>query len=84
MSHVAMTNARENFPELVNQAQYAKHRTVLTKRGKAIAAIVPLEDLELLEQLENDRDVTEALKRLKKAEKNGYLTHEELLKRLQD
>lgn len=38
--------ARENFAELVNQAAYGKNRVLLTRRGKTLAAVVPIQDLE--------------------------------------
>ena len=49
--------ARNHFPDLVSQATYAKTRTIITKRGKKVAAIIPIEDLERLEALEDNRDI---------------------------
>jgi prevent-host-death family protein len=54
-----ISEARGEFSELVNRAAYRHERVLLTRHGKAIAAIVPTEDLELLEALE-DRDDLEA------------------------
>lgn len=52
--------ARNQFPDLVNQATYAKTRTVITRRGKKVAAIIPIEDLERLMALEDEIDIKEA------------------------
>jgi len=54
-----ISEARGEFSELVNRAAYGHERVLLTRHGKAIAAIVPTEDLEFLEALE-DRDDLEA------------------------
>jgi prevent-host-death family protein len=44
MTRVNVTRAREEFPELVNRAAYGKERTVVSRRGKDLAAVVPMED----------------------------------------
>jgi PHD/YefM family antitoxin component YafN of YafNO toxin-antitoxin module len=36
-----------------------RERVVVHRRGKAVAALIPLEDLALLEELEDQRDVEE-------------------------
>jgi len=55
-----ISEARGEFSDLVNRAAYKHERVLLTRHGKAIAAIVPADDLELLEALE-DRDDLEAI-----------------------
>lgn len=50
-----MTNARAELADLVNRAAYGGERVVLTRRGKAIAAIVSAEELELLDRLLAER-----------------------------
>ena len=53
---MSTADARTQFAEVVNRTAFGKERLVLTRRGKALAAIVPYEDLELLEALEDARD----------------------------
>jgi prevent-host-death family protein len=48
--------ARDQFSEVLNRAAFGKERVVLTRRGKPLVAIVPIEDLALLEELEDQRD----------------------------
>ena len=50
MIKMTTVEARENFSELINQAAYGKQRVVLTRRGKELVAIVPLNDLDSLRQ----------------------------------
>jgi prevent-host-death family protein len=51
MTRLNVTKAREEFPELVNRAAYGKERTIVSRRGKDLAAVIPMEDLFLLERL---------------------------------
>jgi prevent-host-death family protein len=65
MSAITTVKARENFSDLINRSAYGKERVVLTRRGKGIAAVVPMEDLELLEKLEDRMDLEAAREALK-------------------
>lgn len=70
-SAVTAATARDNLSELINRAAYGKERVVLTRRGKALAALVPVEDMKLLEALEDQKDAAEASRRLKAWRKGG-------------
>ncbi len=62
--HVSVSQARKEFAELVNRAAYQHDRVLIARRGRSIAAIVPIEDVEALEELEDEFDrraVEEAL-----------------------
>ena len=65
MNTISTVKARGNFSDLVNRSAYGKERIVLTRRGKGIVAVVPIDDLELLEELEDHLDLEEAKKALK-------------------
>jgi prevent-host-death family protein len=86
MTRLNVSKARDEFPEIVNRAAYGKERTIVSRRGKDLAAVVPIEDLRLLERLaqeEMDRiDLEDARVALKEAETNGTLSLEEAKKRL--
>ncbi len=61
---VSVSDAREEFAELVNRAAYRHERVLIARRGRPIAAIVPIADVEALEELEDEYDrkaVEEAL-----------------------
>ncbi|GAA4629138.1 type II toxin-antitoxin system Phd/YefM family antitoxin [Actinoallomurus vinaceus] len=45
-----MTQARAELAELVNRVGYTGERIVLTRHGRPLAALVPVEDLEALER----------------------------------
>ena len=64
MATLSTVKARENFSDLVNRSAYGKERVVLTRRGKGIAAVVPIEDLNLLEAIEDRLDLEDIEKAL--------------------
>jgi prevent-host-death family protein len=68
---VTAATARDNLSELINRAAYGKERVLLTRRGKALAALVPMEDMKRLEALEDQEDAAEAARRLKAWRKGG-------------
>ena len=64
MNAISTVKARENFSELINRSAYGKERVVLTRKGKGVVAVVPIEDLKLLEAMEDRldlEDIEEAL-----------------------
>ncbi len=70
MVRMTASQARKDLAETLNQVMYRGERVVLHRRGKDLAAIVPLADLELVEALEDRLDVDSARKALKKGGKN--------------
>lgn len=64
MNRVAASVLRDNFAETVNRVTYAGERIVIRRRGKDLAAIVPMSDLKLIELEENKIDLREARKSL--------------------
>jgi prevent-host-death family protein len=54
------TKARDEFADTINRAAYGKERVILTRRGRELAAVVPIEDVRLLEELEGRLDIQEA------------------------
>lgn len=48
MLKMTTVEARENFSDLINKAAYGNERVILTRRGKALAAVIPLNDLDSL------------------------------------
>jgi len=71
MPPIPTTEARDRFSELLNRAAFGKERVVLTRRGKNIVALVPIEDLATLEALEDAADAAEIAARTQGWEKSG-------------
>lgn len=74
MNSITTVEAREHFSELLNRSAYGKERIILTRRGKNLAAVIPVEDLNLLEALEDKLDLQEARKALAEAKKLGTVS----------
>src|ERR1022692_2664778 len=88
MTRLNVSRARQEFPELVNRAAYGKERTIVSRRGKDLAAVIPMEDLRLLERLaqeDMDRiDIEDARAALKEAEEKGAIPLRDLMRELGD
>jgi prevent-host-death family protein len=78
MTEVSTAEARDRLSELVNRAAYGGERVILTRRGKALAAVVPIEDVALLEELEERVDLAEAREALNEARTLGTLSLQSL------
>jgi len=79
---IPIAKARINLSELANQAAYTKERIILTRRGRRIAAIVPIDDVELLENLEDRADITAVEESRETGEYEQRISLEELKKEL--
>ena len=65
MARLSASKAREDFADVVNRAAYKGERTLLHRRGKDVAAVVPVADLALLEAIEDRMDLEAARKAMK-------------------
>jgi len=72
------STARAQFSDIVSRAEYAGERTVVHRRKKPVAAVVPIEDLELIERYEDELD----LRLIKKARKERTIPWEQVKKEL--
>jgi prevent-host-death family protein len=61
MTRVSVAEVRKDLADTLNRVAFGGKRILLHRRGKAVAALVPLEDIELLERLEDLLDVKAAL-----------------------
>ena len=82
MGQVNTVKARAQFSEIINRAAFGKERVTLTRRGKEIVAVVPIEDVRLLEALEDKIDLEEARAALAEAKKKGTVPWEKIKKEL--
>ena len=73
-----VADIRNNLADAINRVAYTGERIILERRGKKVAALVPIEDVELLEELEDQSDIRAAKKALKE---KGGITLEELKKK---
>jgi len=74
--------ARNNMAEIINSAGFGKERIILTRRGKSLVAVVPIDDLERLEWLEDQEDLRAAEAALADPENEKRVPWEEVKKAL--
>lgn len=60
MTTVSVTQARQEFADMLNRVAYGGDRIAIGKHGKTIAVLVSPEDAEFLEALEDRLDVEAA------------------------
>lgn len=63
MAALSITAARNTLSKIMDRVERGKERISLSRRGKVIAAVVPIEDFELLKRIaaeEDARDIREA------------------------
>ena len=82
MAEVTTVDARNQFAELINRAAFGKERLILTRRGKGVVALVPIEDVKLLEALEDRIDLEEARAALAESKKKGTVSWDKIKKDL--
>lgn len=71
MTTLPISEARNHFPALADQAAHEGERIIVERRGKKLCAIVSVSDLELLEELEDRYWAKEAKKALAEFERSG-------------
>lgn len=49
MANLSTVEARSQFADLINRVAYGKERVILTRRGKALVAVVPIEQIQILD-----------------------------------
>ena len=78
MARLAASKVREGFSDTINRVAYGRERVILHRRGKEVAAVVPMEDLKLLEAIEDRIDLEEARKSLAHVKKHGTIPWEKV------
>ena len=77
MSELPISEARDHLGEIVSKAEHAQERTVLTRHGKAVAAVISIDDLRDLEAAEDEADLAAAREALATPEQR--VPHHEVL-----
>jgi prevent-host-death family protein len=57
MAEHQISEARGEFASIINRVAFGGERVRLTRHGKEVAAVVPIEDVDFLEDLEDEIDV---------------------------
>ena len=76
--------ARAKWAQLLQKASETKERITITRHGREMVAIVPIEDLQLLEELEDHFDALAAEKARVEAKERGTISWEEMEQELDE
>jgi prevent-host-death family protein len=82
MTTVTAKELKESASSVLSRAQYGGERIAISRHGKEIAAVVPIEDARLLDRLEELLDIHDAVAALEEAEREGSISLNELRERL--
>lgn len=82
MSTIPFSEARTHLTDIVNEVAYAGKRIILTRKGRKLVAIVPLDDLDAIEAIENKIDLRAAKKAEKDIKKHGTISWKEAKRKL--
>lgn len=78
---VNSAKARSTFSEILNETGFGGRRIVVTRKGKAIAAVVSIQDLEAIQAIEDEKDISEA-KRILSDPKSEFIPWEQAKREL--
>jgi prevent-host-death family protein len=79
---ITVSEARQDFAEVVNRVAYGKERVTVVRRGRDLVAIVPMSDVLLLEAIEDELDLASAREVLADADQASRIPWTELRARL--
>ncbi len=82
MKNITTAEARKNLSELLSRAAYGGERFVVTRHGKGMVAILPLDDLDLLDRLRGLLEAREFEAALKEISQAGTVPWEEVKREL--
>jgi prevent-host-death family protein len=80
MSEMPISEARDHLGDIVSRAEHAHERTILTRHGKPVAAVISLDDLREVEAAEDEADLAAAREALESREPR--VPHRDVLKEL--
>lgn len=79
---MTVSQAREEFAELVNRVADDRERVRIVRRGRELVAVVPMADIELPEALDDELDLAAAREGLADPSNDDHLTLQEVRARL--
>ena len=82
MTSVTAKQLKDHPTDVLGRVQYGNERVAVTRYGKEVAAVVPIEDARRLERLEDLIDAEDVLKAIKEAEREGTISLDELRQKL--
>jgi prevent-host-death family protein len=82
MTSVTAKQLKDHPTDVLGRVQYGNERVAVTRYGKEVAVVVPIEDARLLERIEDLIDAEDVLKAVEEAEREGTISLDELREKL--
>jgi prevent-host-death family protein len=82
MTAVTAKELKEHSADVLSRVQYGGERIAVTRHGKEVAVVVPMDDARLLDELSDLLDAHDALEAIDEAEREGTISLAELRRRL--
>jgi prevent-host-death family protein len=82
MTSVTAKQLKDHPTDVLGRVQYGNERVAVTRYGKEVAVVVPIEDARLLERIEDLIDAEDVLKAIEEAEREGTISLDELREKL--
>lgn len=74
LPEINIVDAKETFSDLITRVSHNKERIVITRRGKELAVLIPMDDLNLLLTAQQKAVLEEATHALQEARQQGTLS----------
>lgn len=81
-SRIAISDVRETLSSTLDRVEVGSERIIVNRRGKDIAALVPVADLKLLQAIEDRMDIEDARAALAETRKKGSASWKSLKSQL--
>jgi prevent-host-death family protein len=78
MQSYTSKQARDDFSTLLSRVAFSGERVLITRQGKQLVAVIPINDLRQLEALEDLADLKEARASLAEAKEKGSVSWKSL------
>lgn len=79
---VPLAEARKTLGDIVGRVSYGNEHFVITRNGKSVAGMVPLQDIELLQMLKDHADLEAARAACRDGAHEGTFSLDEVVREL--
>jgi prevent-host-death family protein len=83
MTTVTAKELKDHPTDVLGRVQYGNERVAVTRYGKEVAVVMPIEDARLLESIEDLIDAQDVIQAIEEAEREGTISLDELRDTLQ-
>jgi prevent-host-death family protein len=79
---VSLAEARKKLGDLIAEVRFGSENIIITKNNKDAVALVSMEEYQLLSDMRNLRELDEARALYAQAQREGTISHEDVVREL--